>query len=140
MAKVSKFQTKDDEWISVWAEAVAKAWSDRSFRRELFENAQQAIKKEFNFALPAGLQLTVVPSDGSQFANELIQGSTGQYAPAARLPRLEFAKSGEKSKWSDVPNAYLKLILPEPPEINDLAVATVEYVRLGLEDGFTCCC
>ena len=129
------FQTKDDEWITVWTLAVSKAWDDPKFRKRLFSDAKGAIRAAFKFELPAGLDVKVAPGQNSKYRSELPPPRVGVVAAP---PALLFQKG--KSLWNASPNALLTLVFPDPPDVEDQAIALAEYVKLGMDDGFTCCC
>jgi hypothetical protein len=133
------YQTKDDEWITVWTQAVSKAWTDADFRKSLFTDAKGAIRRAFRFELPAGLGLRVEPGEASKFRSEFLEASEAQMVGAVGAPpALLFDKAN--SVWIAKPNALLTLVFPDPPDLTHQAVALAEYVKLGMDDGFTCCC
>ncbi|RYZ37295.1 MAG: hypothetical protein EOO71_28570 [Myxococcaceae bacterium] len=55
-----------NDWQSVWMRAVALAWKEPSFEKALLSDARQALKERFDFEMPAGMQLKVVPATGSE--------------------------------------------------------------------------
>ena len=56
---------------SVWPRAVAKAWHDDMFRRELLDDAPAALKRHFSLEVPLGVGLSVV-EEGRTSATTLV--------------------------------------------------------------------
>lgn len=55
-------QASVNEWHAVWMRAVALSWKDAAFEKALQKDPRQALKERFDFELPAGIHLKVVPS------------------------------------------------------------------------------
>ena len=48
---------KNDEQAQVYAQLVARAWSDPKFKDELIKNPVSVLKNEFNIEVPKGINL-----------------------------------------------------------------------------------
>ncbi|WP_375759826.1 BMA_0021/BMA_0022 family TOMM bacteriocin [Corallococcus exercitus] len=57
-----------NDWQAVWMRAVALAWKEPEFEAALQKDPRQALKKRFDFDLPASIQLKVVPSTAKDAA------------------------------------------------------------------------
>ena len=47
----------------IWPQAIAKAWVDESFKRELLENPARALKTYFNYDVPPDIQLHILEKE-----------------------------------------------------------------------------
>lgn len=66
----NRSQPTANDWHAVWMQAVARSWRDPEFEKQLKENPRQALKDGFNFKLPEGINLKVVPSSSRQDPSE----------------------------------------------------------------------
>jgi ribosomally synthesized peptide (two-chain TOMM family) len=61
-------QARVNDWQAVWMRAVALAWQDAAFEADLLKDPRQALQQRFDFQLPEGLRLKVVPASGPDAA------------------------------------------------------------------------
>ena len=59
-------QPSVNEWQAVWMRAVALSWKDSKFEAALQQDPRQALKERFDFELPAGIHLKVVPPTATE--------------------------------------------------------------------------
>ncbi|RKH43684.1 hypothetical protein D7Y23_28795 [Corallococcus sp. AB050B] len=63
-------QASVNDWQAVWMRAVALAWKEPDFEAALQKNPREALKKRFDFDLPASIHLKVVPSTVANAASD----------------------------------------------------------------------
>ncbi|NBD09297.1 MULTISPECIES: BMA_0021/BMA_0022 family TOMM bacteriocin [Corallococcus] len=61
-------QATVNDWQAVWMRAVALAWKEPAFEKALQEDPRHALKQRFDFELPAGIHLKVVPATAQDTA------------------------------------------------------------------------
>jgi ribosomally synthesized peptide (two-chain TOMM family) len=100
-------------WQIIWLRAIAKAWAEEDFKRELKEDARAALCKHFNYKLNPELDLTI------KDASEVDPKNTPCYNPDAEDP------------WEGLPHHKLELVLPPAPPVEDRAIALADYGDTG---------
>lgn len=100
-----------NDWQGVWMRAVALAWKEPEFEAALRKDPREALKKRFDFDLPASIQLKVVSSS----EKNAVAGGT----------------------WT-ADNSEVELILPKKPA--DVADHAVALSSLTDSSGRSHCC
>jgi ribosomally synthesized peptide (two-chain TOMM family) len=99
------------QWKTVWPQVIARAWSDKDFKKWLIEKPREAIEKTFPpFKLSPELKLIIDVA------------KTGTFDP-------DF-KPGEDG-WADIPPMELKMYSPPPPPTEHRTVALTHYSETG---------
>jgi ribosomally synthesized peptide (two-chain TOMM family) len=113
------------KWQMVWLEAIALAWRDPAFKKQLLADPRATLVKYFNFDLGPYVKLT-------------IRDCTPPAAGASPKSRIEHAFGG----WdpaTDPLRSEMIMALPPAPKIEDQGVALSFYNASGRAYPFTCC-
>jgi ribosomally synthesized peptide (two-chain TOMM family) len=87
------------DWQTVWIKAVARAWRDPVFEKELIADPKGTLAKHFQFVVSPGIDLKVAP---------------------ASTPGVDYTDPASLQ----IPQASITLGLPaKPADVNDHAVA-----------------
>lgn len=113
------------KWQMVWLEAIALAWRDDRFKKQLLEDPRAALKEYFNFDLGPYVKLTVREASKPEHDHD-------------PKTKLEHAFGG----WDpgqDPLTSEMIMALPPAPKVEDQAVALSFYNASGRAYPFTCC-
>ena len=113
------------KWQMVWLEAIALAWRDDRFKKQLLGDPRAALKEYFNFDLGPYVKLTVREASPPKHDHD-------------PKTRLEHAFGG----WDpahDPLTSEMIMALPPAPRVEDQAVALSFYNASGRAYPFTCC-
>lgn len=132
--QVSATYTIDEisRWNQIWPQAVAMAWSDPAFKKDLLADPRDALVRHLGYRFPDEITLEVKDAAG-------IEGVTteGQPAKAGYYPP---SKPGDVGHWL-VPATNVTLWLPGAPDTVEMqGVALATYGTRGHIYPFTCCC
>ncbi len=104
------------KWYAIWPMAIAMAWSDPSFQRDLLENPRKTFLDRLGYAFPQSVRLTILVSP------------TG------------WTKNLEDGSFWDLPPSEVTLWLPPAPEdVQERLIALANYTATGQTYPFTCC-
>ncbi|AUX23792.1 hypothetical protein SOCEGT47_043220 [Sorangium cellulosum] len=105
-------------WRDVWLSAVALAWRNEQFKRDLLKDPRRALEQQFNYQLPWQMELIVKEGEG----------------------QWDATTDGRAGKWNDLSNMTLTIPLPPAPAAQDAAIALANYSSLGRAYPFSTCC
>jgi len=112
-------------WQVIWPRAIALAWEDKEFHRQLKADPRKAIQDRFNYHLMDDLDLVVedAPADA-------------QFDPS----KATYSSSGEvQDPWASLPNLKLTLSIPPAPPAELQGIAITAYQDTGRTYPFSCC-
>lgn len=87
---------KNDEQSKVYAQLVARAWSDPAFKEALMKNPSAILSKEFGITVPKDVNLQVRENTADKFHLSV------QSAPASQAARLEVDELAASSTFGSV--------------------------------------
>jgi ribosomally synthesized peptide (two-chain TOMM family) len=110
------------EWYNVWLMAIALAWKDPVFKKELLEHPRAALAARLHYKFPWSVNLVIKDATG-------VDGS-------GWLPDPKGAGNGT---WK-LPATDVLLWLPPAPPMDEQPVALGNYAYTAQTYPFTCCC
>ncbi|HYO59081.1 BMA_0021/BMA_0022 family TOMM bacteriocin [Archangium sp.] len=84
------------EWMRVWRQAVALSWRDEAFKRELLQDARQALRTRFQYDLPEHIDLKQLGF------SELARGWMAPATLPADAPEREHLHKYDSVEWMHV--------------------------------------
>lgn len=102
------------EFQEVWLRAIARAWRDESFKRQLEDDACLALQQAFGYKMPWNINLSVAS------------------------PSAEYGWRKAEQRWH-LPQNRMTFGIPDRPALEEEAIALASYNDAGPCYLFTCC-